>query len=72
MNTQELAKKIAIKNKVFHAEKYDLFFRDFDNKVELVGLVPDPNYNMKDFVGREMIFPKRWLTLDVLDAEMKV
>ena len=72
MNTRELAKKLAIANKLPHAEKYDLFLRDFDNKVELIGLVPDPTHDMKDFVGREMLFPKRWVTLEVFDAEMAV
>ena len=72
MNIQEIAKKLAIENKVTRAEKYDLFLREFDNVVELIGLVPDPTYNMKDFVGREMLFPKRWITLKTFDAEMAV
>jgi len=38
----------------------------------LIGLVQDPNYSMNDFRGREMLFPKRWLTLTVLDAETVV
>lgn len=72
MNTQELAKKLAIELRTHRAERYDLFLREFDNKVELVGYTNDPNYNMKDFEGREMLFPKRWLTLAVLDANRKV
>jgi hypothetical protein len=72
MNFQELAKKIAITQKLPKAYKYDLFYRDFDDMVELVGLVDDPNYDMKDFVGREMLFPKRWLTIEVLDPNMEV
>jgi hypothetical protein len=72
MNTGELAKKLAIQNKFLKADKYDLFLREFDNKVEIVGFVQDPNYDMKDFEGREMLFPKRWLTIGVLDAETQV
>lgn len=72
MNLQEIAKKLATENKLLRAEKYDLFFRDFDNQVEVLGLVQDPNYDMKDFQGREMLFPKRWLTLGVFDAETRV
>lgn len=68
----ELAKKLAIENKLPRADRYDLVLRDFDNKVELIGFVPDPNYSMDDFRGREMLFPKRWLTLGVFDANMKV
>ena len=72
MNLRELAKKIAIEHKMPRAEKYDLVLRDFDNQVEVVGWVQDPNYDMKDFQGREMLFPKRWITIGVLSAEIKI
>jgi hypothetical protein len=72
MNTQEIAKKIAVEYKMPRAERYDLFLRDFDNKVEVLGYVQDPNYNMRDFEGKEMLFPKRWVTICVVDAEIRV
>ena len=72
MTTQELAKKIAVDNNLIKADKYDLSLREFDNKVELIGLVQDPNYDMKDFEGREMLFPKRWVTLGVFDFDTQV
>lgn len=72
MTTQELAKKIAVQNNLMKADKYDLCLREFDNKIELIGLVQDPTYDMKDFEGREMLFPKRWVTLDVLDYDTEV
>jgi hypothetical protein len=72
MNLRELAKKLAIEHKLPRAEKYDLVLRDFDNQVEVVGWVQDPNYDMKDFQGREMLFPKRWITIGVLSAEIKI
>jgi hypothetical protein len=72
MDTQEIAKKLAIVNKLPRADKYDLYLREYDNMVELIGLVPDPNYSMTDFVGREMFFPKRWLTLAVFDESEPV
>jgi hypothetical protein len=72
MNTQEIAKKLAVENKLPRADKYDLYLREFDNMVEVIGFVQDPNYDMKDFVGKEMLFPKRWLTIGVFDAEMAV
>lgn len=72
MNIQDVIKKLVSENNIVKAEKYDLFYRDYDNMVELIGWLPDPNYDMKDFQGREMLFPKRWLTLGVFDAEMKV
>jgi hypothetical protein len=72
MNIREIAKKMAFEYKLPRAEKYDLVLREFDNMVELVGFVQDPNYEMKEFEGREMLFPKRWVTLGVFPADMKV
>lgn len=72
MTTQEIAKKLAVEYKMPRAERYDLFLRDFDNKVEVLGYVQDPNYNMRDFEGKEMLFPKRWVTIGVVDAEIRV
>lgn len=72
MNIRELAKKMAVEHKLPRADKYDLFLREFDNKVELIGLVQDPTLDMNDFRGREMLFPKRWITLAVYDAEESV
>jgi len=56
MNIRELAKRLAIENKTIQADRY----------------VQDPNYNMNEFRGREMLFPKRWVTLAVLDADTQV
>lgn len=72
MNTREIAKKLAIENKMPRAERYDLFLREFDDMVEVVGWMQDPNYDMRDFQGREMLFPKRWVTIGVLPAETRV
>lgn len=72
MNTRELAKKLAIEYKMPRADRYDLFLRQFDNMVEVVGWVQDPNHNMEQFRGREMLFPKRWVTIGVLTAETPV
>ena len=69
----EVIKKLLSDNtKLPKAYKYDLVYRDYDDMVELIGLVDDPTYDMKDFVGREMLFPKRWLTLDVYDFKMEI
>lgn len=72
MNTREIAKKLAVEHRLPRAEKYDLFLREYDNSVEVVGLVQDPTVNMKDFEGREMLVPKRWVTLGVLPESTKV
>jgi len=72
MNTREIAKKLAIEYKMPRAERYDLALREFDNMVEVIGWMQDPTYDMKDFQGREMLFPKRWITIGVIPAETKV
>lgn len=72
MNTRELAKKLAVENRLPRAEKYDLVLRDFDKKVELIGWVQDPTVDMKEFEGREMLFPKRWVTLGVFDEDTRI
>ncbi len=72
MNFRELAKRLAIENKMPRAEKYDMALREFDEQVEVIGWMQDPNYDMKDFQGREMLFPKRWVTSGVLPAETQV
>ena len=72
MNLRELAKRLAIENKMPRAEKYDMALREFDEQVEVIGWMQDPNYDMKDFQGREMLFPKRWVTIGVLPAETQV
>ena len=72
MNLREIAKKLAIENKMPRAEKYDMVLREFDDQVEVVGWMQDPTYDMRDFQGREMLFPKRWITIGVLSAETQV
>ena len=72
MNFRELAKKLAVEHKLPRAEKYDLAYRDFDDMVEVIGWMQDPTYNMNDFQGREMLFPKRWVTIGVLSSDTQV
>ena len=72
MNTQEIAKKLAVEYKLPRAERYDLFLREYDNQVEVLGWMHDPTYEMRDFEGREMLFPKRWVTIGVLSGGIKV
>jgi hypothetical protein len=72
MNKFEIAKKVAVEHKLPKAEKYNMLYRDYDDMVEIIGYMNDPNYNMKDFEGREMLFPKRWVTIGVLYPETEV
>ena len=68
MNIRELAKKLAVEYKLPRADRYDLYLREFDNMVEVLGWVQDPSADMNDDRGREMLFPKRWVTIGVLPA----
>jgi len=72
MNIQKIAKQIAESLDLAKAYSYDLFYRELDKMVELVGLVDDPTYDIKDFQGREMLFPKKWVTLEILDSNYEV
>lgn len=72
MNIQKIAKRVAESLSLSKAYSYDFFYRDYDDMVELVGLVDDPTYDIKDFQGREMLFPKKWVTLEVLDSNYEV
>lgn len=72
IQTWKVAKEIAESHRLSKALKYDLFYRDIDNQVELIGLIDDPTYSMNDFRGREMLFPKKWVTLMVLDPSYEV
>ena len=72
MNIRELAKKLAVEYKLPRADRYDLYLRDFDNMVEVLGWVQDPSADMNDYRGREMLFPKRWVTIGVLPARTPV
>lgn len=70
MNTRELAKKLAIEYKMPRADRYDLYLREYDNMVEILGWVQDPTREMNEFRGREMLFPKRWVTIGVLPGNV--
>jgi hypothetical protein len=72
MNTQKIAKQIAISLGLPRSYEYDLYYREGDAMVEVLGLVDDPTYNINDFRGREMLFPKKWVTLDVIDENYEV
>ncbi len=72
MNLRELAKKLVVENKLPHADRYELFLREFDNKVEVVGWMQDPTIDDRVFENREMLIPKRWVTIGVIDAEERI
>lgn len=72
MKKYDLIRKLVEQFNVPKADRYDLVLRDYDKSVELIGFVADPTQDMRDFVGREMLFPKRWLTLAVFPQDMVI
>ena len=66
MHFPSITKNIAIGKKLTRAFKYDLHVREYDSLVEVVGLIDDPTMNAEDFSGPSALFPKKWVTLDVL------
>lgn len=52
--------------KKFTFSEYYFFNREYDDSVEVLGKVDDPNYDIRDFEGREFLFPKKWVTLEVI------
>ena len=72
MNIREIAKKLAIEYRLPRADRYDLYLRDFDGMVEVLGWMQDPTADMNDYRGREMLFPKRWVTIGVISGDTKL
>ena len=72
MNIREIAKRVAIEYRLPRADRYDLYLRQQDNMVEVLGWMQDPSADMNDYRGREMLFPKRWITIGVLPENTKV
>ena len=72
MNIREIAKRLAIDNRLPRADRYDLYLRNFDGMVEVLGWVQDPTADMNDYRGLEMLFTKRWVTLAVFPASEPV
>jgi len=72
MNIREIAKRVAIEYRLPRADRYDLYLRQYDNMVEVLGWMQDPSADMNDYRGREMLFPKRWITIGVLPAGEKI
>jgi hypothetical protein len=72
MNIREIAKRVAIEYRLPRADRYDLYLRQYDNMVEVLGWMQDPSADMNDYRGREMLFPKRWITIGVLPAGERI
>ena len=72
MNIREIAKRVAIEYRLPRADRYDLYLRQYDNMVEVLGWMQDPSADMNDYRGREMLFPKRWITIGVLHGDTRV
>jgi len=72
MHMRDLIRKILNTYNFPTADRYDLFYRDFDDNIEVLGLMRDPTLDFNDFENREMLFPKRWVTIGVIDAQDRI
>lgn len=72
INISKVAENLVEKYNLIRAQRYDLVLREYDGMVELIGLVDDPTLDIRDFQNREMLFPKRWVTLGVFEQTEKV
>lgn len=74
MSVIDLAKKALMdsaKSKYpgYNITNTEIYFREYDNTFEILGLVSDPTIDPKDFQGREILFPKKWVTLNTHTLE---
>lgn len=67
--TAELIDNAKAKYSGYNITDASIYYRDCDNVFEILGLVPDPTVDANDFRGREILFPKRWVTLDTITME---
>jgi len=73
MNVQEIAANLidSAKSKYsgYSITDTSIYFREYDNVFEILGLVSDPTVDPNDFRGREILFPKKWVTLNTISLE---
>jgi hypothetical protein len=67
MNGAELTSKLIdnAKDKYpgYNITNTAIYFRDFDKTFEVIGYVSDPPIDPIELYGREILFPKKWVTL---------
>lgn len=73
MNVQTLTSQLieAAKSKYsgYNITDTSIYYREYDKVFEILGLVPDPTVDPNDFRGREILFPKKWVTLNTVSLE---
>lgn len=71
VDIKKVAKKVAVSSGMPDAEDYNMCYRDFDNMIEIIGLMNDPNY-IADAKNEGVLPPKSWLTIGVIPASTKL
>ncbi len=46
-----------------------IYFREYDKTFEVLGYISDPTIDPVEFYGREILFPKKWVTLTTHSLE---
>jgi hypothetical protein len=67
MNVDALTSKLIddAKNKYlgYNVTNTAIYYREYDKTFEVLGYVSDPTIDPVEFYGREILFPKKWVTL---------
>lgn len=74
MTSKDVARMLVKKLNIPYAEDYDAVLRECDDQIEVIGLIPDPNFEPEQFDRSKYnkFFPKCWTTLAVVPASMRV
>jgi len=46
-----------------------IYYREYDKTFEVLGYISDPTIDPEEFYGREILFPKKWVTLETHTLE---
>ena len=72
ISIKELAKRVVRAYGMPVAEDYSMVLREFDNMVEIIGLVNDPQADKQEILSEGVKFPKVWITLGTIPANNQV
>jgi len=67
--SDKIVENLKSKYSSYNIAEFALFHRTYDDSYEILGLISDPTIEPQEFFGREILFPKKWVTLDVVPME---
>lgn len=72
MDKETLAKKLVNQYNMPEAEKYNVSYREFDDVIEVIGLVEDQVYSKTEYEAEGISPHKVWRTLGTVSARTSV